>query len=124
MKTPIVLAGKVVHGKELGRTVGMPTANLHIIEGDLPEPGVYATRIRIDGTWYLSVTNVGTRPSVDSDASLTVETHILDFDRDIYDELVTLEVCKFLRPIQKFESLQAVQEQVQRDILRARKLAD
>lgn len=124
MKTPIVLAGKVVHGKELGRTVGMPTANLHIIEGDLPEPGVYATRIRIDGTWYLSVTNVGTRPSVDSDASLTVETHILDFDRDIYDELVILEVCKFLRPIQKFESLQAVQEQVQRDILRARKLAD
>ena len=124
MKNPIVLAGKVVHGKELGRTVGMPTANLHIIEGDLPEPGVYATRIRIDGTWYLSVTNVGTRPSVDSDASLTVETHILDFDRDIYDELVILEVCKFLRPIQKFESLQAVQEQVQRDILRARKLAD
>ena len=60
MNTPIVLAGKVVHGKELGRTVGMPTANLHIIEGDLPEPGVYATRIRIDGTWYLSVTNVGT----------------------------------------------------------------
>ena len=124
MKTPIVLAGKVVHGKELGRTGGMPTANLHIIEGDLPEPGVYATRIRIDGTWYLSVTNVGTRPSVDSDASLTVETHILDFDRDIYDELVILEVCKFHRPIQKFESLQAVQEQVQRDILRARKLAD
>ncbi len=122
MKNPLILTGKVVHGKELGRTVGMPTANLLIIEGTLPEPGVYATRIRVEDECFLSVTNIGTRPSVDSNMTVTVETHILDFERNIYDELVTLQVHDFLRPIQRFDNLEAVREQVKKDILRVRKL--
>ncbi len=123
MDAPIILRGKVVRGKQLGRTVGMPTANLFITEGALPQAGVYATRIRIGEETYLSVTSIGTRPSVDSDVTETVEVHVLDFERDIYGELVILEVYQFLRPIQKFESLKAVQEQVQRDILHAKKIA-
>ncbi len=122
MKRPIILTGKVVHGKELGRTVGMPTANLLITEGTLPESGVYATRICVDGEWFLSVTNIGTRPSVDSSSSLTVEVHILDFERNIYGKMVILEVHGLLRPIQKFDSLLAVQEQVQKDILQVKKI--
>lgn len=122
MKNPIILTGKVVHGKELGRTVGMPTANLHIIDGTLPAPGVYATRICIGGTWFFSVTNIGTRPSVDNDQTVTIETHILDFERMIYDEVVTLEVHEFLRPIQRFKSLEAVQQQVRNDISQVRKI--
>ena len=116
MKEPIILNGKVVHGKALGRTVGMPTANLCITEGTIPEDGVYATRIRIGDGVYTSVTNIGRRPTVDDESYITVETFIIDFNKEIYGEQAILEVHKFLRPIQKFESLQAVQEQVQKDV--------
>ena len=113
----IVLTGRVVHGKALGRTVGMPTANIQIQDaGALPECGVYATRIRVEEEVYLAVTNIGTRPTVDNESHVTVEAHILDFDQDIYGQLVELEVYKFLRPIQKFSSLEEVQKQVEKDI--------
>ena len=116
MKEPVVLSGKVVRGKALGRTVGMPTANLCITEGTMPEEGVYATRIRIGDGVYTSVTNIGRRPTVDDESYITVETFIIDFDKDIYGEQAILEVHQFLRPIQKFDSLQEVQMQVQQDV--------
>ena len=114
---PVVLQGKVVHGKALGRTVGMPTANIEVANlSELPECGVYATSILVNGTKYLSVTNIGLRPTVDQEQTVTVEVHILDFDQDIYGQAVELEICKFLRPIQKFDSLEEVQKQVEKDI--------
>ena len=116
MKEPVVLIGKVVRGKALGRTVGMPTANLCITEGIIPEEGVYATRIRIGDGVYTSVTNIGRRPTVDNESYITVETFIIDFDKEIYGERAILEVHQFLRPIQKFDSLQEVQMQVQQDV--------
>ena len=116
MKEPVVLIGKVVRGKALGRTVGMPTANLCITEGTMPEEGVYATRIRIGDGVYTSVTNIGRRPTVDNESYITVETFIIDFDKEIYGERAILEVHQFLRPIQKFDSLQEVQMQVQQDV--------
>lgn len=119
---PVILTGKIVHGKALGRTVGMPTANLQVAdESVLPESGVYATRILIGDKVYQAVTNIGLRPTVDCDRCVTVEAHILDFDGDIYGEDVKLEVCKFLRSIQKFGSLKEVRAQVERDIKEARK---
>lgn len=116
MKEPMILNGTVVRGKALGRTVGMPTANLRITEGTMPENGVYATRIRIGDSVYVSVTNIGRRPTVDDESYITVETYIIDFDREIYGEQAVLEVHKFLRPIQKFASLKEVQKQVQKDV--------
>ena len=116
MKEPVVLSGKVVRGKALGRTVGMPTANLCITEGTMPEEGVYATRIRIGGGVYTSVTNIGRRPTVDDESYITVETYIINFDEEIYGEQAVLEVHKFLRSIQKFNSLKEVQKQVQKDV--------
>lgn len=118
---PIFLEGEVVHGKALGRTVGMPTANLCITSGELPELGVYATRIELDGCIYDSVTNIGKRPSVDESEHVTVETYILDFSGEIYGKTVRLEICKFLRPVMRFASLKAVREQVEKDILEAKK---
>ena len=115
MKEPVVLIGKVVRGKALGRTVGMPTANLCITDGTIPEEGVYATRIRIGDGVYTSVTNIGRRPTVDDESYITVETFIIDFDEEIYGEQAVLEVHKLLRPIQKFDSLKEVQKQVQKD---------
>ena len=120
MKEPIILSGKVVRGKALGRTVGMPTANLCIEDGTIPKEGVYVTRIRIGDGIYTSVTNIGRRPTVDDESYITVETFIIDFDKEIYGEQAVLEVHQFLRPIQKFDSLQEVQEQVQKDVKMAK----
>lgn len=116
-----VLTGTVVHGKRLGRTVGMPTANIQVSHKSLlPEAGVYATKILVDGHKFLSVTNIGLRPTVDDEQEVTVEAHILDFDGDIYGRDVTLEVHQFLRPIRKFASLEEVHAQVKKDIEKAR----
>lgn len=120
MQLPYIVSGKVVHGKALGRTVGMPTANLCIAKDMLPESGVYATRIVIGKKMFDSVTNIGTRPSVDQEQHITVETFIFDFSEDIYGETVSLEICKFLRPVQKFQDLKEVQEQVKKDIARTK----
>lgn len=116
-----MISGVVVHGKALGRTVGMPTCNLAIAEdAKLPKEGVYATRVMWKDQVYRGVTNIGKRPTVDAETCITVETYILDFAQDIYGEQITLEICAFIRDVQKFASLQAVQEQVQKDILIAR----
>ena len=117
MEKPILLRGKIVRGKGLGRTVGMPTANLEPDStNSLPEEGVYATRIEISGKWFYAVTNIGRRPTVDSEDELTIESFILDFYGDIYGESVQLEIHKFLREVQKFDTLEAVKRQVLYDV--------
>ena len=112
---PHVLTGLVKHGKQLGRTIGIPTANLEL-PADLVVPrfGVYACRALVKGKWYPAVTNVGVRPTV-SGQGITVEPWILKFDEDIYGSQITLEFYKFLRPERKFESLQALQAEIRRN---------
>lgn len=120
---PCSITGPVVHGKGIGRTVGMPTANLGIKEGTLlPPEGVYATLVHIGERVFMGVTNVGTRPSVDNEEKITVETLILDFDENIYDQVITVEFHRYIRPIQKMESLEAVRLRVERDSLVVREL--
>ena len=118
---PITLTGEVVHGKGLGRTVGMPTANLLVIEGELPEAGVYAGRVEVEGNQYNAVTNIGKRPSVDQDQKVTVESFIMDFEGDLYGRQMKLELVKYLRPVRKFSGLEGVLEQVKKDIAEAKK---
>lgn len=114
---PVLLTGRVVHGKALGRTVGMPTANIQVFDETLlPECGVYGTKIFIGDKVYQAVTNIGLRPTVDQEQQVTVEAHILDFEGDIYGENVALEIHRFLRPIRKFGSLEEVHGQVKKDI--------
>ena len=117
-QTPLyLLKGIVVHGKALGRTVGKPTANLRAEEGAvIPPSGVYATMGIIDGKRYKAVTNVGTRPSVDNDNRVTVETFFLELNEDLYGKEITLEFLWFIRPTIKFENLEQVSVQIQKDI--------
>ena len=125
MVKPLILIGKIEHGKGLGKTVGMPTANLRIEDmNNLPEYGVYATRIFVGDQGYDSVTNIGMRPSVDGEETVTVETYILDFAGDIYGEEVRLEVHQYLRPTQKFQGIEEVQKQVEKDVKNAKKYLD
>ncbi|GHU68143.1 hypothetical protein FACS189447_10610 [Spirochaetia bacterium] len=121
---PYIIKGEIVHGKHLGRTVGMPTANIKADASQLTIPlGVYASTITVRGKVYVGLTNIGTRPTIDNDAAVIIETHILDFDADIYGEIVTLEARHFIRAIRKFDSLEEVKNQVQRDIVDARQFS-
>lgn len=117
---PHILSGTVVHGRQLGRTIGIPTANLELPEGVLiPRFGVYACRACFDGREYLAVTNVGTRPTV-SGHHITVEPWILDFDGDLYGKRITLEFHAFLRPERKFDSLEALQREILKNAAKTR----
>jgi riboflavin kinase/FMN adenylyltransferase len=120
---PYLLTGTVVPGKQLGRTLGIPTANLRLPEGvAVPKFGVYACRCRIDGESYLAVTNVGTRPTVEGQG-ITVEPWILDYSGDLYGREITLEFYQFLRPERKFATLDAMREEIFRNAANAREIA-
>ncbi|MBR5126626.1 MAG: bifunctional riboflavin kinase/FAD synthetase [Oscillospiraceae bacterium] len=117
---PYTLTGTVVRGQQLGRRLGIPTANLRLPEGlAVPRFGVYACRILIDGVCYPAVTNIGTRPTV-SGEGITVEPWILDYSGDLYGREITLEFCYFLRPEQKFPSLEALQAEIRRNAAQTR----
>lgn len=122
---PYTMIGGVMHGKALGRTVGMPTANLGVADDKLKPPsGVYATRLWVDGEKFKSLTNIGKRPSVDDFDYVTIEAFILDFSRDIYGKEVVMEVYKFVRGVQKFNNLEEVQKQVAKDIQAVREFPE
>ena len=116
--------GMVVHGDERGRTIGFPTANLCSDNELIPPHGVYATTVIIDGIVRPSITNIGTRPTVDSSGKTTIETHIFDFDRDLYGLNIRLAFVQRIRDERAFESLDALKAQIAADCTRARVLFD
>ena len=119
---PHYLTGTVVHGRALGRRLGIPTANLRLPEGlVIPKFGVYACLVTIDGKTYAAVTNIGTRPTVEGH-HITVEPWILDYTGDLYDREITLEFYRFLRPEQKFPTLEALKEEIHRNAEETRQL--
>lgn len=112
---PHILTGTVTSGRGLGRTIGVPTANLLLPEGLLtPKFGVYACLAVIDGEKYAAVTNIGNRPTVGGHR-VTVEPWILDFAGDLYGKQITLEFYKFLRPEVKFPDLDALRQEIQKN---------
>jgi riboflavin kinase / FMN adenylyltransferase len=119
--SPHFLRGKVVHGRERGRTIGFPTANLESQTECIPPDGVYATRVVLAEGAYPSITNIGMRPTFDESAR-SIEAHIFDFDRDIYDRTVKLEIIERVRPERKFESGEALGKQIALDLRRAKEI--
>ena len=112
---PYTLTGTVVRGQQLGRTLGIPTANLHLPAGlAIPKFGVYACCVLIEGQRYPAVTNIGTRPTVEGQG-ITVEPWTLDFSGDLYGKNITLECYRFLRSEQKFPSLEALQAEIRKN---------
>jgi riboflavin kinase/FMN adenylyltransferase len=116
--------GTVMPGDRRGRTLGFPTANLCTENDLLPPHGVYATTARIGAVVLPSVTNIGTRPTVDASGRTTIETHIFDFDRDIYGGTVRLGFVQRLRDERAFDSLDALKTQIGDDCRAARVLFD
>ena len=118
---PHILSGQVISGRKLGRTLGIPTANLALPEDTVQLPfGVYACRVAVDGKTYLAVTNIGNRPTVGGHR-VTVEPWLLDFEGDLYGKALTLSFYTFLRPEKKFPSLDALKEEIGKNALQTRK---
>ena len=122
---PFVVDGEVAHGDKRGRTLGYPTANLVPREGyATPGHGVYACRARTaDGTWHAAATNVGVRPMFESGLGELIEAYLLDFDGYIYGQPLRVEFLRRLRGGKRFESVDALLEQMALDVQATRMVA-
>lgn len=116
------ILGTVRHGAGLGGKIGFPTANLAAHSEQFPPNGVYAVRLMLRGEWYAGVANVGVRPTVANAGERLLETHIFDFTGDCYGEDVEVRFEHFLRPEQKFASVDELKKQIASDAARAREL--
>jgi riboflavin kinase/FMN adenylyltransferase len=119
---PFTLCGRVAHGDKRGRTIGFPTANIRLHRHRSPLSGVFAVRMSWPGARaYAGVANVGKRPTVNG-TWLQLEVHLFDFDRDIYGQHVEVEFLHKLRDEQRFDSFDALREQIERDARQAREV--
>ena len=118
------LDGTVVQGQKRGRELGFPTANLCAENELVPPAGVYATTANIDGIAYPSITNIGTRPTFESGEETIIETHVLDFEKDLYGARVRLGFVQRLRDEKKFDGIDALKAQIHADRARAKDLFD
>lgn len=114
---PISYRGIVVRGKQLGSTIGIPTANIELNQQtELPRFGVYAVKINVNSQVYLGCMNIGINPTVDSNGQTKIEIHILDFDKNIYNQQVSFELIDFIRDEKKFNSVEELKLQITTDI--------
>lgn len=120
---PHTLSDIVHSGYHLGRKLGSPTINMHFPEGVLvPKFGVYAAKVYIeDGSSHIAVTNVGVRPTVSDEGQVSVESHLLEYSGNLYGRQARVEFYEFLRGEQRFESFEALGEQIRRDADNARR---
>ncbi len=114
--------GKVVYGDRRGKTLGFPTANIEVEDKNklIPPDGVYAVKVIVTGEEYIGMMNIGVRPTVNKKLNELkqekfIEVHILNFDKDIYDAIITIEFIKFIRNEKKFESITELIEQLKKD---------
>lgn len=115
------IRGTVIHGNEIGRTIGFPTCNIVIDESMAALPnGVYMTYCYVEGVKYCSITNVGNKPTI-GEYGKNIETNIFNFNEDIYDKKITVEFLKKIRDEQKFDDLEALKKQIHDDSVLVRK---
>ena len=113
---PFMVTGKVVPGKHLGKSLGFPTINFDVPKGkSLPPDGVYATVTAIGGIKYMSMSNIGTRPTFEDGKNRNIETNIFDFDEDLYGKTVNVEFYKFIRPERYFENAGDLIKEIQKN---------
>lgn len=120
---PFAIEGPVQRGRQLGRKLGFPTANVDLADYVAPRFGVYATRTRLsDGRVFAGVANIGVNPTVQGVTRPLLEVWLFDFDEDIYDRVIETDLIAFLRPEEKFAGLEEMTEQVMQDARDARRV--
>ncbi len=112
--------GPVVEGQHLGRQLGFPTANVAVENEQLPPPGVYAAKVRVQGSWHPAAANLGVRPTVSSSAELSLEVHLIDWSGNLYGQDIEVSFTRLLRKEMKFGSLDGLKTQIARDVISAR----
>ena len=120
---PYFLSGMVVKGKGLGKQIGFPTANIKVAEDYklIPKDGVYVVKASIKNYAVLGMMNIGTNPTVKG-SQHSIEVHLFDFDSDIYDETIKIEFLERLRDEHKFESLELLKQQLNKDRVNSKKI--
>jgi riboflavin kinase / FMN adenylyltransferase len=119
---PYTIRGEVVHGRKIGRTLGMPTTNLIPPSSKLLPPfGVYASKTLIDDVYHPGVTNIGYKPTVGEEEYVGVETYIFDYDNNLYGKMIEVELFDYMRPELKFSSLEELMQKMREDIVVAKK---
>jgi riboflavin kinase/FMN adenylyltransferase len=118
------IGGTVVQGQKRGKGLGFPTANVCADNELIPPSGVYATTTSVDGAAFPSVTNIGTRPTFEEGQEIVIESHVLDFDKDLYGVKLKLGFVQRLRDEKKFDGVDALKAQIDADRARARDLFD
>jgi len=113
------ITGKVIEGFKNGRQIGFPTANIELFDHEkiIPAIGVYAVRVTWNGSQYKGMLNIGHRPTLDNGLTISIEVHILDFDTDIYNQTLEVGFIIKIRDEQKFNGIEALKEQLQKDKL-------
>ena len=118
-----IIKAKVIHGQGKGEEMGFATANQQISQLEkLPEIGVYASKVKIDDKQYIGITNVGTRPTVDDAAKITIETHVLDYSGVLYGKIIDVDLVYRISDIKKFANTQQLLKQINDDKETAREL--
>lgn len=114
------ISGTVVQGKKIGTELGFPTANIQVAEDFklVPKDGAYAVRALVNGTWHKAMLNVGVRPTVGG-LHRVIETHLFDFDQQIYDQPIQVDFIQHLRDEKKFDSLEGLKSQLEKDKIAA-----
>ena len=121
---PYSLSGTVVEGRRLGRTLGYPTANLRLPDAHklVPALGIYAVWAEVGGQRHAALLSIGRNPTVTADGPVTVEAYLLDYSGDLYGQVLTLRLLERLRGEEKFDGVEALVAQMQRDEAQARGL--
>ncbi len=123
LKTPYFIMGEVQHGNELGRKMSVPTANIIPSAGKvLPPFGVYAVRVEVSGQFYDGVGNLGVKPTVSGEGNVGLEVWLFDFWGDLYGETIRVYLMEFQRPERKFDSVDALRQQIARDTEQAKEI--
>ena len=117
---PYGVEGVIIRGNRRGHTIGFPTANLKPHNRVIPRYGVYATATLIDGTWRKGVTNIGVRPTFETQADPSIETYVFDFDGDLYGDVLRVRFLHRIRDERKFSGIEELKIQIEKDSNRAR----
>lgn len=122
LQASFIMSGKVIEGDKIGRTINFPTANLKVNQDYklIPANGVYAVKALIKNKAYQAVMNIGQRPTINEQLELRIEVHIFSFNKNIYNEFITIELIDRIRDEVKFESLELLKNQIQKDIITAK----
>lgn len=119
---PYFIQGQVLHGRSLGRTLGLPTINMIPSQSKLlPPNGVYVSVTSIEGKRYQGITNIGRKPTVGGDNPIGVETHLFGCSEDLYGKTAEVSLCTFCRPEKKMESIEVLKQTIERDVLTGKK---